>query len=463
MSLLRKRPEDVGIHPHTILRMMDLCDKAVDHMHGFILAKEGAVVADCSYYPCSNHTVHNGLSLGKSMTALAVGMLIHEGKLNFDTEVLPMFQEQLPEKYDSRLEHLTVENLLNMQASSAVVSTPFLKQPKGTWLSHYFSYEPFAAPGTVFHYDTGGYYLLSCVVTKAAGENVYSYLKRKLFDPLNIQTGYFLEDGIGNNVGGWGFFFRLEDEMKIAQCLTDGGLWEGKQLIPKWFVNTLKVPAVSTREFPHLGWTYGYSNGFWKGKESIFLAFGAFGQLLICDPQRRVTVAVSGGCSHDACRELMEIIQNELILPANSGPIAYDDAAYVELETRIEKAQLPLPPGQGRIRADMLGTFVPREPCQIQEVHLADEGEGRLRIHIRSMFDDQSFVAACHAWTVDEKGIGYAYGCDDHCLSVYIQDPTLTEQTRMSFEFKGGDCVFLQRSSPSLAADSDRVKILQKK
>lgn len=463
MSLTRKRPEDVGIHPSSILSMMDACDESIDHLHGFMIAKDGAIVAECSYAPCSNQVAHNGLSLGKSMTALAVGMLIDEGKLRFDTEVVPMFKDQLPEAYDPRLEHLTVGNLLNMQASSAIVSTPFLSQPKGSWIAHYFSYKPEADPGTVFHYDTGGYYLLSCVVTKVAGENVYSYLNRKLFSPLGIQNGYFQEDGVGNNVGGWGFYFNLEDELKIAQCLTDDGVWEGKQLIPKWFVDSLKTPSVSTREFPHLGWTYGYSNGFWKGKESIFLAFGAFGQLLICDPQRHITVATSGGCSHEDCKQLLEIIQNCVILTANSGAIPRDEGAFAKLDARLKNAQLPLPPGCLQAGGEVCGTFAPQEPCQIRELCLLDAGNGKLQICLDSTSGAQSLIASCQAWTVDSHGTGCAYGWDGHRLSIYIQDPALTAQTRMFLEFHGGDCEFSQTSSPSLTAISGKPNKLLRK
>ena len=464
MGFTRRRPEEVGIAPRDILKMMDDCDKEVDHLHGFIVMKDGTVVADCAYAPCSNAIPHNGLSLGKSMTAIAIGMLIDEGKLSFDTKVVPMFKDQLPPQYDARLDQLTIENLLNMQASSAIVSTPFLDQPKGSWITHYFSYTPHTDPGKVFHYDTGGYYLLSCVVTKVACENVYSYLKRRLFDPLGIEHGYFLEDGVGNNVGGWGFFFNLEDEAKIAYCLTNGGIWEGQQLVPEWFVDSLKTARVSTKEFPHLGWTYGYSNGFWKGRESIFLAFGAFGQLLICDPVRHITVATSAGCSHDDCKKLMEIIQNDLILTTNTDRLPNDDETFGMLEERIKNAQLPLPKGSQSVESSMFGTFVPAAEYDIKEICLEDAGEKKLRLSLKDTLGMHTLTAACCAWITDENGVGSAYAYDGHALNIYRQVPSLTSEERIRLVFEGGEIIFSQSSSPSLTATSDSPqKFLRKK
>ena len=120
-----QRPEGVGISPTDILTTLELCEKEIHHLQGLMIAKDGKRILEVFYDTVVREIPKNGLSLAKSLTSLASGFCIDEGKLSFDTKVLPMFSDELPETFDHCLNYLTVRNLLTMTASSATFSTAF--------------------------------------------------------------------------------------------------------------------------------------------------------------------------------------------------------------------------------------------------------------------------------------------------------------------------------------------------
>lgn len=351
----RKRPEDCGISPKAVLEAIRQCEAEIKYPHGLLVVKDGYLVTEAFWKPERPDTVRNGYSLGKSMVSIAIGFAIDEGKLGLDTRVLPFFKEELPEVFDSRLLGLTVGDLLTMRASSAATSTVFQNVPDDEWVSYYLSLVPHAAPGTEFHYDTGGMYLLSCLVTKVTGMCSLEYLRPRLLKPLGIRKCCWLKDGKGRNVGGWGIYLSCYDGLKIAVTLAGQGCWQGRQVIPEWFVKELSVSKADTKDDPGLGWEYGYSYGFWKGAESVFLAFGAFGQLWICDPSRNMAVVAAAGCSHEENKRLMRIIQDTLALNSSEGPVPYEEEAYEALQQKISLLSLPCPEGAQDTPLDVLG------------------------------------------------------------------------------------------------------------
>lgn len=346
MDWKRKRPEDCGVSPKAILETIRSCEKEIEHFHGLLVTKEECLLAEAFWTPERPEIKRNGYSLAKSMVSIAISFAIEEGRLKLETKVLPYFQDEFPEVFDQRLMDLTVRNLLTMCASSATASTVFQNIPDDKWVTHYLSLPPFAAPGTEFHYDTGGMYLLSCLISKVTGYNTLEYLRLKLLDHLGIQDCCWLEDGNGRNVGGWGIYLNCYDELKIAAVLANQGIWQGRQLIPEWFVKELSVSKVDTHDDPGLGWPYGYSFGFWKGAESVFIAFGAFGQLWICNPSNGMAVVTAAGCSHEDNKKLMEIVQRMLVLNAEEGSIPYEEEEYELLQRKISMLSLPCPCGE---------------------------------------------------------------------------------------------------------------------
>ena len=61
-------------------------------MHGFILDVQGEVKATAYYPPFEEGKAHRMYSVSKSMTALAIGLLLDEGKISLDDRIADYFR-----------------------------------------------------------------------------------------------------------------------------------------------------------------------------------------------------------------------------------------------------------------------------------------------------------------------------------------------------------------------------------
>jgi CubicO group peptidase (beta-lactamase class C family) len=121
--------------------------------------------------PNAPDTVFRIGSMTKQFTAVAVLMLVQEGKIAFDdplTKFLP--------NYPARGEKITIENLLTH--TSGIRSYTEMPDFESNMRKDYtvpemidhFAKEPLDfPPGTQWHYDNSGYFLLGAVIEKASG------------------------------------------------------------------------------------------------------------------------------------------------------------------------------------------------------------------------------------------------------------------------------------------------------
>lgn len=464
----QKRPEDCGVSPQAILETINQCEEEIQYCHGLLIAKDGCLLTEAFWNPERADIMRNGYSLGKSLVSIAIGFAIDEGKLKLETRVLPYFEDELPAEFDQRLKELTVKDLLTMRASSATASTVFQNVPDDKWVTYYLSLPPFAAPGTEFHYDTGGMYLLSCLITKVTGKNTLEYLRAKLLNPLEIKDCRWLEDGKGRNVGGWGIYLNCHDELKIAMVLANKGRWQEKQLIPEWYVNELAVSKSDTREDPGLGWEYGYSYGFWKGMGSVFIAFGAFGQLWICNPSNGMAVVTASGCSHEANKKLMEIIQKTLILNTQKDSIPYEQEAYEALQKKISELSLPCPGGRNASGLNVYNkNYILEENEEgYESVCFSQKEKDVLLLEWRINGCLFSLNAGYQNWITQESDIepqpnyihslSYAW-ISESVLVVMQYQLNQPSGRRYQFTFRGEEIQFTQYLQPKLSEETSRM------
>ena len=84
---LASSPESVGIPSGAILRFLQRIDSERICMHGFLLARHNRIAAEGYWSPWSADRKHRMYSVSKSFAALAVGMMIDDGKLSLDDRV----------------------------------------------------------------------------------------------------------------------------------------------------------------------------------------------------------------------------------------------------------------------------------------------------------------------------------------------------------------------------------------
>src|SRR6478735_7456483 len=91
-------PETLGIPSKAILQFLQRIDAERICMHGFLLLRRNKIAAEGYWAPWSADRKHRMYSISKSFVALAVGMMLDEGRLTLDDRVADYFPDKLPEK-----------------------------------------------------------------------------------------------------------------------------------------------------------------------------------------------------------------------------------------------------------------------------------------------------------------------------------------------------------------------------
>jgi CubicO group peptidase (beta-lactamase class C family) len=187
-------------------------------------------------------------SVTKQFTAMAIMLLVHDGKLRYDTQLTDIFPD-FPEYGKAigirhLLNHtsglLDYENLMPKPASMTPADQitqiqdaevlELLKQQKTTKF----------APGTQWDYSNSGYVVLGGIVEKVSGMPFGEFLRRRIFSPLKMnRTIAYQKDrnvvpnrafGHSRQAGTW----RQTDQSSTSATLGDGGVYSSLADLAKW-------------------------------------------------------------------------------------------------------------------------------------------------------------------------------------------------------------------------------------
>lgn len=251
------------------------------NMHGFLLSVDGQEKAKAYYAPFREGQPHRMYSISKTMTGLAIGMLIEEEKLSLDSYVATFFGDWLPENPDGRLLRLTIRDMLRM--STCYRRTAYREGVDENWAKAFFTSQPDHEPGTVFYYDTGCSQVLAALVRRLSGREVFDFLEERLFGPLGCEDERFwLRDPSGCCQGGSGLCMSLRDLHRAAQCLLEGG----RGLVPGWYIREMSRKQIDTPLQANKEEQYGYGWQCWRTRNG-FSMYGMGGQLAIFCPEKR--------------------------------------------------------------------------------------------------------------------------------------------------------------------------------
>lgn len=308
--LPRGTPEAQGISADAIVQFVHAVDK-IDTLHSFMIVRHGRVIADAWWKPEGPNKPHVLWSLSKSFNATAVGLAIAEGKLHLNDHILKFFPDDAPADPPANLKAVTVRDLLTMSCGQATEPHPVNGQPTvKQFLAHPFVYKP----GTHFLYNTMGAYTLSAIVTKVTGQTSLQFLEPRLFEPLGIPSPRWDASAEGYSFGGYGLYLCTEDIAKFGQLYLQKGKWNGRQIIPRKWVNEATHKQIRNDGEGHskigIDWCQGYGFQFWRCTHNAFRGDGAHGQLCVVIPDKDAVVAITADTNH--FQDEMNAIWNNL-------------------------------------------------------------------------------------------------------------------------------------------------------
>ncbi len=327
-ALPRSTPEEQGVSSAAIRAFIEAADEKINTLHSFMLVRHGHVIAESWWKPETAESQHIMWSLSKSYNATAVGLAAAEGKLNLDDPVLKFFPKEAPANPSDNLKAMRVRDLLTMSCGHE--TQPKFDLKLGPSVKGFLEHPVKHQPGTYFHYNTPGSYMLSAIVTKATGETVLEYLKPRLFDPLGIQDPKWDTTAEGYNIGGYGLFIRTEDIAKFGQLYLQKGQWNGEQLLPNNWIKAATMKQVENDYAPSgrtADWQQGYGFQFWQCQHNAYRGDGRDGQICLVIPEHDVVIAITAKTGQmqtelDLVWEILLPAFKDKALPANDSELA---------------------------------------------------------------------------------------------------------------------------------------------
>jgi CubicO group peptidase (beta-lactamase class C family) len=215
-------------------------------IHSVMVIRHGKVAYEAFRAPYGPDIPHVMFSVSKSVTSCAIGFAVEEGLLSLDDLVVDLVPELAKEPEDPNMAILTVRHLLTM-TSGKVVSI-MLDKSKTNWIEDFRDAKWSYPPGEGWNYSNENIYMLCVILTRVCGMSVVDYLMPRLFEPLGIPRPLWETDANGIESGGWGIYLTTESFAKFVLCYTQGGVFEGKQVVPaKWVEESGKEQSMQVK------------------------------------------------------------------------------------------------------------------------------------------------------------------------------------------------------------------------
>jgi CubicO group peptidase (beta-lactamase class C family) len=239
---------------------------------GLLVIRHGLVVGEW-YKGCGRDQTFNIYSCSKSYTSLAFGLLLADsaaGKLpggkslTLDTPVFT--KEWLPEALplsDPRKAGITLRHLLTM-TSGISGQEPYTFCPF-EWSLGKVEGSPWSRlegePGTGFRYSNAAIAHLVLLFHRAAGQDLYPFLKERVFGPIGMETVAWNQLGGGGQIGPFSEGFSgvnttAREHARFLYLALHRGRWAGKQVVPAEYYDFAWKPTAANREYGGLWWVY---------------------------------------------------------------------------------------------------------------------------------------------------------------------------------------------------------------
>jgi len=276
----------------------------------FVVTWKGRLIGERYGAGISKDTPLESWSMGKSVTAALLGILIGEGAYQlWDPAPIPEWQGKGDARARIRIaDLLRMSSGLRMKApqdpdydASGGYPDHLYLYTGGADSFHYAATRPLQwPPGTVGRYHNTDPVLINYLIRLAVekrGADYLSFPQRALFDRMGIRTMVVETDPFGNFLGQGYDFASARDWARLGNLYLQGGVWNGERILPAGYVEFASslAPAWQADGRPIYGgffWING-EGAFPVPKDAYYMA-GAGGQTTLIIPSHDLVVVRLG-------------------------------------------------------------------------------------------------------------------------------------------------------------------------
>lgn len=288
-------PAEAGIREEALQRFLTAIRHHGVNLHSALMLRGDDLFFEKYWAPFEKDTIHRMYSVTKSFVSIAVGCLLDEGKISLSDPIIKFFPDKLPEKIHPWLAEQTIEDMLTMRTcfwEGPYWFTPGVEDRT----AFYFAQTPTKIPGTLFHYDSNGSYILGVMVERVSGMGLLDYLKEKVLNHLgDFESAQILKTPDGSPWGDSALVCTSRALLKFAKFVMNKGVWEGKRLLSKSYLEKAVSPLTDNNlEGASHYDSYGYGYQIWCTEKHGFSFNGMGSQFAICLPEQDFVFVCNG-------------------------------------------------------------------------------------------------------------------------------------------------------------------------
>lgn len=286
-NLETKNPNDLGINQSNIDNLFNLSFQD-DSTQSVALLKNGYLIGERYADGFTKDSYGTSWSMAKSFYAALILISIDKGEIKSLDEKASNYLTF----FDDERSAITIRQLLNMSSGLRYPDhqheTMFFRKDH---LEYSRNVKLEKEPDTLFEYNNVNSMLLGEILEVATGKKADILLEERILNKIGVEKKTLWRDEAQNVLTYCCIDMSARDYAKFGQLFSNGGSWDGEQIISKELVDETFQYVWDTPNW----WTdekRGYSLHWWVSRyteeSKIFNASGRFGQYIFVDPKNDI-------------------------------------------------------------------------------------------------------------------------------------------------------------------------------
>jgi CubicO group peptidase (beta-lactamase class C family) len=238
-------------------------------------------------------------SIAKAYISMLIGIAIKEGLIKSVDDPITNYITEWRNKEGFNL--ITIKHLL--KHTSGIRFNQSIYNPESDQMQFYYgttlrrkilSATIQQPPGVQFNYESENPCLLALILERCTGKTVSEYMQEKIWMQIGTEGPAFWSTDRRDSSAIEKAFCCLNartiDFAKFARLLLNKGMWNGKEIIPSYWIDE----ATTRSNLQGSKVTYGYNIGLGPAEYKSFFPVGLYGQYLYIYPKKNVIIVRFG-------------------------------------------------------------------------------------------------------------------------------------------------------------------------
>ena len=311
--------------------LTDIIAKEYPNITGIIIRHQGKVAYENYFQGFTADDAVHVFSVTKSVISALIGIALDKGHIqSVDQRVFDFFPDYAIPPGETAARDITLRHLLTMTATYKYETEPYEAFFRSeNWINFALDVLGGEKPGGQFRYAAiVGTHILSGILMNATGRPALDYAQEYLFSPLGMNISDYgafhsaeeqmawyargkhksgwVRDRQGVHAASWGLAIRPMDMAKIGRLYLDGGVWEGKEIVPARWIRESTAEHSRWRE---RNLSYGYL--WWILGDRKYAALGDGGNAIYVDAEKELVVAIAARMLPDS-KDALDLIATQI-------------------------------------------------------------------------------------------------------------------------------------------------------